>query len=329
MDRASESLMTALGFSRETSRLYDRLVPLSGQTVEELQRALGVEADALRRQLAPLAEFEIVREAGDTLVVLPPTDAVSRMLLVAADRARVAHDRLVNISRAMPHLAGLSARPHDPLIAEEAPLDGEVFASRHLPDTVQALIGQTPGDLLWLRPDQWELPWETQLVDLVSEAVARGRRVRSIYPLRAMTDSSIALSVRVEAGEEIRIVPTVPTRLLVIGRSHALVPEPLGTEESVRIMVRQRGLVDALALLFEELWNRAAPLTEMQATPRTEGTRRFLLEQLALGAPDEQIARRLGVSLRTVRRRVADLMSELDAESRFQAGVEAARRGWI
>ena len=44
---------------------------------------------------------------------------------------------------------------------------------------------------------------------------------------------------------------------------------------------------------------------------------------------DEQIARALGMSVRTVRRRVADLMDELGADSRFQAGVEAVRRGWI
>jgi len=329
MDRASESLMTALGFSRETSRLYDRLVPLSGQTLEELHRTLGVDVDVLRRLLAPLAESEIVREVDEALVVLPPAEAISRMLLLAADRAQVAHDRLINISKAMPHLAGLSARPHVELIAEEAPIDGEVFASRHLPDTVHALVGQTVGDLLWLRPDQWTLPWETQLVELVGEAVARGRRVRSIYPLRAMSESAVALSVRVEAGEEIRIVPNVPTRMLVIGASHALIPEPLGTEEATRIMVRQRGIVDALVLLFEELWRRASPLTDLQEIPRRETARRFLLEQLALGAQDEQIARRLGMSLRTVRRRVAELMSELGAESRFQAGVEAARRGWL
>ena len=57
--------------------------------------------------------------------------------------------------------------------------------------------------------------------------------------------------------------------------------------------------------------------------------RRLLLEQLARGAKDEQIARTLGLSLRTVRRRVADLMDDLGAGSRFQAGVEAVRRGWI
>ncbi|HEX5861291.1 MAG TPA: helix-turn-helix domain-containing protein, partial [Nocardioides sp.] len=57
--------------------------------------------------------------------------------------------------------------------------------------------------------------------------------------------------------------------------------------------------------------------------------RRFLLQQLAAGAKDEQIARVLGISLRTVRRRVADLLSELGVDTRFQAGAEAVRRGWL
>ena len=54
-----------------------------------------------------------------------------------------------------------------------------------------------------------------------------------------------------------------------------------------------------------------------------------LLRQLAAGAKDEQIARTLGLSLRTVRRRVADLLIELGVDTRFQAGVEAVRRGWL
>ena len=57
--------------------------------------------------------------------------------------------------------------------------------------------------------------------------------------------------------------------------------------------------------------------------------RRFLLEQLVAGASDEQIARNLGLSLRTVRRRIAALMTDLGVDTRFQAGVEASRRGWI
>ena len=55
--------------------------------------------------------------------------------------------------------------------------------------------------------------------------------------------------------------------------------------------------------------------------------RRLLLDLLAAGRRDEQIARELRLSVRTVRRRVAAIMQELGAESRFQAGVEAVRRG--
>jgi hypothetical protein len=35
------------------------------------------------------------------------------------------------------------------------------------------------------------------------------------------------------------------------------------------------------------------------------------------------------VSLRTARRMMADLMSRLDSRSRFQAGSEAVKRGWL
>lgn len=54
-----------------------------------------------------------------------------------------------------------------------------------------------------------------------------------------------------------------------------------------------------------------------------------LLALMAQGLKDEVVARRLGLSLRTVRRRIAHLMAELDATTRFQAGIEAVRRGWL
>ncbi|WP_238430957.1 LuxR C-terminal-related transcriptional regulator [Frankia nepalensis] len=55
----------------------------------------------------------------------------------------------------------------------------------------------------------------------------------------------------------------------------------------------------------------------------------LLLRLLADGAKDEAAARSLGVSVRTVRRMVADLMRRLDARSRFQAGILAKHRGWL
>ncbi|RPK62449.1 transcriptional regulator NarL [Streptomyces sp. ADI96-15] len=56
---------------------------------------------------------------------------------------------------------------------------------------------------------------------------------------------------------------------------------------------------------------------------------REVLRLMCAGCTDEVAARRLGVSLRTVRRMVSRLMARLDARSRFEAGVRAGQRGWL
>lgn len=325
----SETLMTTLGFGRETGRLYDRILPLASRPIDEVAAALGTSPSQLRADLAPLAEYDIVGETGGRLDVLPQPDVVARMLAIAADRANAAHDRLLDISRAMPYVAATAARVPTAHVADQQPLDGELFSSRHMPETVESLVTSSTGDLLWLRPAQWGETWEDHMTAVVAEATAAGRRCRAVYPVRAMSEASIAIAARAQAGEEIRLLPEVPTRLLVVGTTHALIPEPLGNTSSPRIMVRQRGIVEALTLLFEQLWAQATPVVDFERARRGSGQRTFLLEQLAAGDQDDQIARRLGMSLRTVRRRVAELLAELGAESRFQAGVEAVRRGWL
>ena len=50
---------------------------------------------------------------------------------------------------------------------------------------------------------------------------------------------------------------------------------------------------------------------------------------LAAGTTDEAVARRLGLSRRTVQRQMQQLMRRLGADSRFQAGLQAKARGWL
>jgi len=54
-----------------------------------------------------------------------------------------------------------------------------------------------------------------------------------------------------------------------------------------------------------------------------------ILEELASGATDRAAQRNLYMSARTYSRRVAEMLDALDATTRFQAGVEAVRQGWI
>jgi DNA-binding CsgD family transcriptional regulator len=117
--------------------------------------------------------------------------------------------------------------------------------------------------------------------------------------------------------------------MLVIRGTHAVLPEPLGFADEPRLLVRQPALVGALTYLFEAYWDQASPLPDLDVRRPRVDLRGNLLRQLAAGAKDEQIARTLGLSLRTVRRRVAELLIELGVDTRFQAGVEAVRRGWL
>jgi DNA-binding NarL/FixJ family response regulator len=50
---------------------------------------------------------------------------------------------------------------------------------------------------------------------------------------------------------------------------------------------------------------------------------------LQAGYKDQAIARQLGMSARTVTRRIAAIASRLGLDTRFQLGTEAAKRGWI
>lgn len=50
---------------------------------------------------------------------------------------------------------------------------------------------------------------------------------------------------------------------------------------------------------------------------------------LAAGMKDEVMARELGVSVRTLSRRIALLMDEMGARTRFQVGMQAAKRDLI
>lgn len=335
MARAPESLITALGFTRDQERLYVRLLSQSGREVVSAAQALLREPAELEREMEPFAARGLMRVADGRIFVASPDEALSRLVQDAAASAARAEAQMGRVRAALPFLTATGARPRPGEVHGVKQLDGEVSSGGNVPGLLAALIIASRGDLLQLRPDQYRGPLNGTpdapdgMADLLRSVVASGRRLRSIYPVQALQEAPEVLAARAELGEEIRLIPEVPTRMLVLGHTHAILPEPLGFVDEPRSLIRQRGLVDALTLWFEELWARAAPVPELDGGSLAPDLRRFLLQQLAIGAQDEQIARRLSISLRTVRRRVAEVMAELGAESRFQAGVEAVRRGWL
>ncbi|GAA3464723.1 helix-turn-helix transcriptional regulator [Saccharothrix longispora] len=130
-------------------------------------------------------------------------------------------------------------------------------------------------------------------------------------------------------GEEARVVPDAPLKMILVDRHLGLVPlDSTAPEPVTALVVRPCALLDALGALFEGLWSQALPLSAHDHGSLSAQDAR-LLALLATGMPDRGIAKQLGLSYRTFQRRLHDLMRALGAQTRFQAGVRAAAKGWV
>jgi DNA-binding CsgD family transcriptional regulator len=171
----------------------------------------------------------------------------------------------------------------------------------------------------------------------------RGAKMRSIHLTSSAATPYVRAHLRelVNEGAEVRTATSLPMRLIIVDRTLAIVPtfdpdiEPDADapEQSPPAMVlRSPAMVAVLRQVFEHIWASSSDLfaEDGGGVPSSGGPRvREIIRLLASGLTDEAIGRKLGLSDRTVRRTVAELMQQIGAESRFQAGVKMVRLGWL
>jgi len=120
-------------------------------------------------------------------------------------------------------------------------------------------------------------------------------------------------------------------QLVIVDRNVAILPISPADPAVGALEVHNPGLLVALSALFEQVWNLGTPLNA-EVVRNAQGLsphEQEILNLLAMGHTDDSVARRLGLSVRTVRRTIAEVTDRLDATSRFQAGVRAAHNGWV
>lgn len=164
--------------------------------------------------------------------------------------------------------------------------------------------------------------------------VRPGVRHKVLFPDSARMSG--ALNRMSRAGAEVRTDAEIPMDALVIDRTSVVLhAEERGSGQLNGVVVfRLPGVVTATVGLFERIWQSAAPLVPLDLPEQSDASmlscrERELLTLLFSGTTDESAAARLGISVRTVRRMVADIMNRLGARSRFQAGAKAVDRGWL
>lgn len=321
------SLTSVFTWTPELDRLYRKLIPGTGRTAGDVAEALRMAPDDLREQMTPLVDRGLVEvDEGGVLTVTEPGAAVTHMMSAQSAVMSAMSDQLRQITSTLPAL--LDAGPYSAR-HETDRVAGEVIDGTNPAQVLTDWVTTSTGSISILRPGRAEIPGESGLMQAVDEALAKGRVVRSVHETSVLSEVPGMLEERVARGEQVRVVPHVLTRMAIVGDWRALVPEPLGMGSARRVVLRQPAVVQLCQAWFDLLWERATPVLDPRAAQDRRQRRSVLLAQLANGVKDEQIARNLDVSLRTVRRAVADLLAELGVETRFQAGVEAARRGWL
>lgn len=171
----------------------------------------------------------------------------------------------------------------------------------------------------------------------VLEVVRSGRSWHDLYDTEVIGTDGILDHIREvgAAGAVSRTLPDIPLKLVIADDDCALLAIQTGRADTVHILqIGPCDLLTGLIGVFEMLWSLGIPIPDQAGRPSAptatfDGTSRQVLSLLAAGATDEAIARQLGLSSRTVQRRVRRLEHVLGASTRFQAGVQAARRGLI
>jgi len=335
---ASEhSILGLVGIDEDSERIYRFVLREGAGSAVSVAHATNLAEDECARRLDGLrAAGLLARQAGGDGEYTPVDPRFSLRLLT--DRHS---DELARIRAQVPDLAaqfdrgrsGIDAAPQTRLLGDPAEIAGWFVRIQHQAGHEFMAFDRPPYI------SAASNPLEPVVLD-------RGVDWRAVYSAESFEsdDAWQEVSVLAARGEQARVIADLPIKLAIADRSVALISLTLENGTSDSLVTESPPLVRVLCELFESYWERAIPIPSdrsaldsvppsgaVRSRPHRQATadERAMLVLIGAGLTDEAIARQLGISSRTLRRRTQDLMVELRASNRFQVGAEAARRGWV
>lgn len=161
----------------------------------------------------------------------------------------------------------------------------------------------------------------------------RGVRQRTIYQHTVRSDRTTLAYIEevTAAGAEIRTLAEVADRVIVFDRDLAFVP--FSDEPHRALRIQHPSLVRFLARSFDEAWTRSVPVRPERAPLRTpvitSDLQRTILQAVVNGETDASIARRIGMSRRSVAEHMRKVSEQLGSNSRAQLGYLVATSGLL
>lgn len=326
--------LQALGVNAAAATVYLALVTDPGVSLAILAERTDLTECALEEAVAQLASLRFIErvhpeQAPEAIVRLADPDLALAAALrrregdLARQHQELAEARgvIATAAAAYQSSVGHSARCARPLASQQEALE---MAHQLMAGAVDECVIALP-DLAGALGEAC-----AQLADLASN----GARVAIICADGARSSPARTDLDRLErAGVQVRTLPIVTVRLVAGMPPPAALLWPGGQETfPSAVFARDPVFARAIAGIFESHWEMAIPLHKTLVPDPVTGLTpadQALLAMLASGLGGETAARRLGTSLTTVRRQIANLKDALNADSLFQAGCIAAKRGWV
>jgi sugar-specific transcriptional regulator TrmB/DNA-binding CsgD family transcriptional regulator len=320
-------MLDALGLDPVHTDVYRSVLQRPSASVAEGAADLGLGVGRVRALIGDLEGLGLLaRQASEPgrVVASPPAMAL-RPLLIERERGLTrAHETLVELSDLYRRAADQrsAAEVLDVVLGNDAVRQRVAQLQAAATSHVRALV---LSDVALLSPE-----------DNVEEdrAIDRGVKYRVIVESGVLERPGFLTAAREGAtrGTDIRVRSSLPTRMFIADDTMALLPmrEQVGDGGFGALMVHPSGLLDLIIAIFEEYWAQSTEFLRASDRPVSSADLdRDLLKLLLLGLTDAAAAAQLKISVRTVQRRIADLMGRAGVSTRIQLGAEAVRRGWV
>ncbi|MDO5092565.1 MAG: helix-turn-helix transcriptional regulator [Propionibacteriaceae bacterium] len=162
-----------------------------------------------------------------------------------------------------------------------------------------------------------------------SKALDAGVSYRVVYSPEVFAEDSLlsTMLLSVRQGENARLSRLVPAHLLIRDDEEFMLLHPASKGREISaVLGATPWTLRFLRCTFEAIWQAAMPLSleRIKAWNLLNNDERQIITLLAAGLTDESAARQLGISVRTVQRKVQAIQRSVGANSRFQLGALTA-----
>ncbi|MCW3838990.1 transcriptional regulator TrmB [Micromonospora yasonensis] len=327
-------MLDALGLSPEDEAVYGMLAGRAEANPAELGEALHLPIPVVDATLSHLMACGLVKSTPDGAFAAAPP-AVALGALISERRAALRSAELALVTLAEEHRRAMAGRSISELVEVVTGVEAvrHRFAQvQHAARTEVRSFVTTPAVAVPIGANSAE-----------AQLVAQGVRYRVVVD-RAVLAEPGAVAGTIESlrsGVEVRVVESLPIKLVLADNELGLVPltvEPDG--EPGVVLLHRTGLLAAMDAMFELVWRYAHPigvsalggLTD-DAASRADADApttldRKILALLLAGLTDQVVANQLGISLRSLQRRLRVLMDLAGVRTRMELGWYAARHNW-